>query len=171
MVVVTRSLAEESTIMTNTPATTFSSIMITRSLKDELLSTSNSAFTSAYTQQQEESTLLTITSSAALSSSVFKATTSRSMPPSTNEREAGIQHKAKVVSQGHIWLLYLSLCLVNTWGCYFTVKTVKFKRWKFQTLLYTLWTLCEEIFKKIRSSRFRDIQKTAKSPNFEWSCT
>ena len=28
-------------------------------------------------------------------------------------------------------------------------------------------------FKKIRSSRFRelDIQKTAKSPNFEWSCT
>ena len=26
-------------------------------------------------------------------------------------------------------------------------------------------------FKKIRSSRFRDIQKSAKSPNFEWSCT
>ena len=25
--------------------------------------------------------------------------------------------------------------------------------------------------KKIRSSRFRDIQKSAKSPNFEWSCT
>ena len=26
-------------------------------------------------------------------------------------------------------------------------------------------------FKKIRSSRFRDIQKSVKSPNFEWSCT
>ena len=26
-------------------------------------------------------------------------------------------------------------------------------------------------FKKIRSSRFKDIQKNAKSPNFEWSCT
>ena len=26
-------------------------------------------------------------------------------------------------------------------------------------------------FKKIRSSRFRDIQKSAKSPNLEWSCT
>ena len=114
MVVVTRSFAEESTIMTNTPAKTFSSIMITTSLKDVLLSTSNSAFTSIYTHQHEVSTLLTITSLAALSSSVFKATTSRSMPPSTKETEAGIQRKAKVVSQAHIWLLYLSLCLVNT---------------------------------------------------------
>ena len=26
-------------------------------------------------------------------------------------------------------------------------------------------------FKKIRSSRFRDKEKSAKSPNFEWSCT
>ena len=26
-------------------------------------------------------------------------------------------------------------------------------------------------FKKIRSSRFKDIQKNAESPNFEWSCT
>ena len=26
-------------------------------------------------------------------------------------------------------------------------------------------------FKKIRLSRFRDIQKSAKSLNFEWSCT
>ena len=26
-------------------------------------------------------------------------------------------------------------------------------------------------FKKIRSSRFRDIQKSAKSPNFQWNCT
>ena len=26
-------------------------------------------------------------------------------------------------------------------------------------------------FKKIRSSRFRDIQKSVKSPNFEWSRT
>ena len=26
-------------------------------------------------------------------------------------------------------------------------------------------------FKKIRSRRFRDIQKSAKGPNFEWSCT
>ena len=25
-------------------------------------------------------------------------------------------------------------------------------------------------FKKIRSSRFRDIQKSAKNPNFEWGC-
>ena len=25
--------------------------------------------------------------------------------------------------------------------------------------------------KKIRSNRFRDIQNSAKSPNFEWSCT
>lgn len=129
MVVVTRSLAEESTIMTesklsmaNTPETFFSSIMITTSLKDVLLSTSNSAFTSVYTQQQEESTLLTTTSSATLSSSVFKATTSRPKSPSTKKTEAGIQHKAKVVSQGHIWLFYLSLCLVNLWGCYFTVK-------------------------------------------------
>ena len=148
MVVVTRSLAEESTIMTNTSATTFSSIMITRSLKDVLLSSSNSAFTSAYTQQQEESTLLTITSSAALSSSVFKATTSRSMPPSTKEREAGIQHKAKVVSQGHIWLLYLSLCLVNTWGCYFTVKTVKFKSFEttFSKLMRTIHTSMTSTF-------------------------
>ena len=142
MVVVTKSLAEESTIMTNTPATTFSSIMMTTSLRDVLLSTSNSAFTSIYTQQQEVSTLLTITSSAALSSSVFKATTSRSMSPSTKETEAGIQHKAKVVSQGHIWLLYLSLCLVNTWGCYFIVKTAKFKSFEttFSKLMRTIHT-------------------------------
>ena len=26
-------------------------------------------------------------------------------------------------------------------------------------------------FKKIRSSRFIGMQKSAKSPNFEWSCT
>ena len=26
-------------------------------------------------------------------------------------------------------------------------------------------------FKKFPSSRFRDIQKRAKSPNFEWSCS
>ena len=130
MVVVTRSLAEETTIMTestlsmaNTPATTFSSIVITTLLKDVLLPTSSSAFASVYTQQQGQSILLTTTSSAALSSSVFKATTSRPMSPSPKETEAGIQHKAKVVSQGHIWLLYLSLCLVNSWGCYFTVKT------------------------------------------------
>ena len=134
MVVVTRSLAEETTIMTastlsmaNTPATTFSSVMITTSLKDVLLSTSSSAFTSVYTQQQGESILLTTTFSAALSSSVFKATTSRPMSPSTKKTEAGIQHKAKVVSQGHIRLLYLSLCLVNSWGCYFTVKTLNSK--------------------------------------------
>ena len=117
MVVVTRSLAEETTIMTestlsmaNTPATTFSSIVITTSLKDVLLSTSSSAFTSVYTQQQGESILLTTTSSAALSSSVFKATTSRPMSPSTKDIEAGIQHKAKVVSQGHI---RLSLALLD----------------------------------------------------------
>ena len=130
MVVVTRSLAEETPIMTestlsmvNTPATTFSSMVITASLKEGMLSTSSSAFTSAYTQQQGESILLTTASSAALSSSVFKATTSRPMSPSTKDTEAGIQHKAKVVSQGHIRLLYLSLCLINPWGCYFTVKT------------------------------------------------
>lgn len=134
MVVVTRSLAVETTIMTestlsmaNNLATTFSSIVITASLKDVLLSTSSSAFTSVYTQQQGESILSTTTSSAALSSSIFKATTSRPMPPSTKETEAGIQHKAKVVSQSHIWLLYLSLCLVNSWGCYFTVKAAKFR--------------------------------------------
>ena len=128
MVVVTRSLAEETTIMTestlsmaNAPATIFSSIVITTSLKEVQLPTSSSAFTSVNTQGQ--SILLTTTSSAALSSSVFKATTSRPMSPSPKETEAGIQHKAKVVSQGHIWLLYLSLCLVNSWGCYFTVKT------------------------------------------------
>ena len=34
--------------------------------------------------------------------------------------------------------------------------------WKFQTFLYTLWRLCEEDFRKIRSSRFRDIQKSVK---------
>ena len=121
MVVVTRSLAKETTIMTestlsmaSTPATTFSSIVITTSLKDVLLSTSSSAFTSVYTQQQKgESILLTTTSSVALSSSVFKATTSRSMPSPTEKTEAGIQHKTKVVSHGHIRLLYLSLCLVN----------------------------------------------------------
>ena len=155
MVVVTRSLAEESTIMTesklsmaNTPETFFSSIMITTSLKDVLLSTSNSAFTLVYTQQQEESILLTTTSSAALSSSVFKATTSRSMPPSTKETEAGIQHKAKVVSQGHILLLYLSLCLVNTWGCYFTVKTAKFKSFEttFSKLMRTIPTSTTSTF-------------------------
>ena len=116
--VVARSLAEE-TIMTestlsmaNTPATTFSSIVITTSLKDVLLSTSSSAFTSVYTQQ-EESILLTTTSSVALPSSVFKPTTSRSMPSPTEKTEAGIQHKTKVVSHGHIRLLYLSLCFVN----------------------------------------------------------
>ena len=116
--VVARSLAEE-TIMTestlsmaNTPATTFSSIVITTSLKEVLLSTSSSAFTSVYTQQ-EQSILLTTTSSVALSSSVFKATTSRSMPSPTEKTEAGIQHKTEVVSHGHIRLLYLSLCLVN----------------------------------------------------------
>ena len=130
MAVVSRSLAEETTIMTestlsmaNTPATTFSSIVITTSLKDGLLPTSTSAFTSVYTQQQGQSILLTTTSSAALSSSVFKATTSRPMSPSPKETEAGIQHKAKAVSQAHIGLLYLSFCLVNSWGCYFTVKT------------------------------------------------
>ena len=101
--VVTRSLTGEISIMTerklsmaNTPATPFSSITITTSLKDVLLSMSNNAFTSVYTQQQEESILLT-TSSAALSSSVFKATTSRSIPLSTEETEAGIQHKVKIV--------------------------------------------------------------------------
>ena len=116
MVVVTRSLAEETTIMAesklsmaNTPATTFSSIVITTSLKDVLLSTSSSAFTSVYTQQQEESILLTTTSSAALSSSVFKATTSFQMPPSIKKTESGIQRKAKVVGYGHIRLLYLAL--------------------------------------------------------------
>ena len=121
MVVVTRSLAEETTIMAesklsmaNTPATTFSSIAITTSLKDELFSTSSSTFSSVYTQQQEESILLTTTSSGALSSSVFKATTSRSMPPSAKETEAGIQRKAEVVSQSHIGLFYHSLCLVNS---------------------------------------------------------
>ena len=83
MVVVTRSLAVETTIMTestlsmaNNLATTFSSIVITASLKDVLLSTSSSAFTSVYMQQQGESILLTTTYSAVLSSSVFKATTS-----------------------------------------------------------------------------------------------
>ena len=83
MVVVTRSLAVETTIMTestlsmaNNLATTFSSIVITASLKDVLLSTSSSAFTSVYMQQQGESILLTTTYSAALSPSVFKATTS-----------------------------------------------------------------------------------------------
>ena len=111
MVVVTRSFAEETTIMAesklslaNTPATTFSSIVITMSLKDELLSTSNSTSSSVYTQQQEESILLTTTSSGALSSSVLKATTSRSTPPSAKETESGIQLKAKVVSQAHIGL-------------------------------------------------------------------
>lgn len=130
MVVVTRSLAEETTIMTentlsmaSTRATTFSSIVITTSLKDMLLSKSSSAFTSVYTRQQGESILLTTTSSAAPSSSVFKATTSRVMSPSTKKTEAGIQHKAKVVSQVHIRVLYLSLCLVNLWTCYFIVKT------------------------------------------------
>lgn len=130
MAVVSRSLAEETTIMkestlsmANTPATTFSSIVITTSLKDVLLPTSTSAFTSVYTQQQGQSILLTTTSSAALSSSVFKATTSRPMSPSPKETEAGIQHKAKAVSQAHIGLLYLSFCLVNSWGCYFTAKT------------------------------------------------
>lgn len=111
MVVVTRSFAEETTIMAesklslaNTPATTFSSIVITMSLKDELLSTSSSTSSSVYTQQQEESILLTTTSSGALSSSVLKATTSRSTPPSAKETESGIQLKAKVVSQAHIGL-------------------------------------------------------------------
>ena len=109
MVVVTRSFAEETTIMAesklslaNTPATTFSSIVITMSLKDELLSTSSSTSFSVYAQQQEESILLTTTSSGALSSSVFKATTSP--PPSAKETESGIQLKAKVVSQAHIGL-------------------------------------------------------------------
>ena len=37
--------------------------------------------------------------------------------------------------------------------------------------LYTLRRLFEEISKKIRLSPFRDTQKSAKSPNFEWSCT
>ena len=130
MAVVSRSPAEETTIMTestismaNTPATTFSSIVITTSLKDVLLPTSTSAFTSVYTQKQGQSILLTTTSSAALSSTVFKATTSRPMSPSPKETEAGIQHKAKAVSQAHIGLLYLSFCLVNSWGCYFTAKT------------------------------------------------
>lgn len=111
MVVVTRSFAEETTIMAksklslaNTPATTFSSIVITMSLKDELLSTSSSTSSSVYTQQQEESILLTTTSSGALSSSVFTATTSRSTPPSAKETESGIQLKAKVVSQARIGL-------------------------------------------------------------------
>lgn len=100
--VVARSLAEE-TIMTestlsmaNTPATTFSSIVITTSLKDVLLSTSSSAFTSVYTQQ-EESILLTTTSSVALSSSVFKATTSRSMPSPTEKTEAEHVFKMKIL--------------------------------------------------------------------------
>ena len=33
--------------------------------------------------------------------------------------------------------------------------------------LIHLWRLCIEIWKKIRSSRFKDIQKSAKSPNLE----
>ena len=38
-------------------------------------------------------------------------------------------------------------------------------------IMYIIWILGEENFKKIRLSRFRVIQKSAKSPNFEWSCT
>ena len=35
-------------------------------------------------------------------------------------------------------------------------------------IIYIMW---RDVQKKILSSRFRDIQKSAKSLNFEWSCT
>ena len=37
----------------------------------------------------------------------------------------------------------------------------------FINIMIIMWT----DFKKIRSSRFGDIQESAKSPNSEWSCT
>ena len=43
-----------------------------------------------------------------------------------------------------------------------------------EALLYTVWRLCDAILKKfvrVEKSRFRDIQESAESPNFEWSYT
>ena len=37
-------------------------------------------------------------------------------------------------------------------------------------IIYIMKTKWKD-FKKIRWSRFRDIQKSAKRPKFEWSCT
>ena len=37
-------------------------------------------------------------------------------------------------------------------------------------IIYIMKIMCRDL-KKIHSSRFRDIQKSAESPNFEWSCT
>ena len=144
MAVVSRSLAEETTIMTestlsmaNTPATTFSSIVITTSLKDVLLPTSTSAFTSVYTQQQGQSILLTTTSSAALSSSVFKATTSRPMSPSPKETEAGIQHKAKAVKPGSYWVIVSLVLLGQFMGLLFHSKNRLMQKLFFFSLFAT----------------------------------
>ena len=38
-------------------------------------------------------------------------------------------------------------------------------------LIIYIMKIISRDFKKIRASRFRDIQKSAKSPNFEWTCT
>ena len=38
-------------------------------------------------------------------------------------------------------------------------------------IIYIMKIIWRDLKKKIRLSRFRDTQKSAKSPNFEWSCT
>ena len=55
-------------------------------------------------------------------------------------------------------------CQVVEWVDIFAIPVFK------NPGIYTLWSLCEEII-KIRSSCFRDIQKSAKSPNVDWSGT
>ena len=42
---------------------------------------------------------------------------------------------------------------------------------KVSDLIKHIMKIMSRDFKKIGSSRFRDIQKSSKSPNFEWSCT
>ena len=42
---------------------------------------------------------------------------------------------------------------------------------KVSDLIIYIMNIMWRDFKKIRSSRFRDVQKSDKSPNFEWSCT
>ena len=106
------------------------------------------------------------------------------------------QTRSTLYKERDFWKIYLSITLekfdrrvTGQSGCELKIAETRFghktirslvflfflfffsQNWLKVYALYTLWRLYEEIKKKIRLSRFRDTQKSAKSPNFEWSCT
>ena len=106
------------------------------------------------------------------------------------------QTRSTLYKERDFWKIYLSITLekfdrrvTGQSGCELKIAETRFghktirslvflfflfffsQNWLKVYALYTLWRLYEEIKKKIRLSRFRDTQKSAKSPNFEWSCS